>query len=168
MKREKRERLQNEIQKTLNKLNFGQEWYNTFIDIVLFRYYCSPLYDVFLVEENRNGRKRIILEVGPETSLRDIELIFESVKDYQKKLWPKYSKSKFKPNGMKQLNSMVNYRADLYHDKNNKRTEKKVKTYREVLAESLDDKTEEIVDVDKKELNNFKKRMSRMRKVTRS
>lgn len=89
----------NDINSLINKYDFGREWFLTVTDFIISDWFYPPHENLNVNEDN----KRVVLTLNPDTSLDDIEAIWPTIKEKQKKLWPNYKKTNFSKKMFKNL-----------------------------------------------------------------
>jgi hypothetical protein len=80
------------IQTFLEENQFGQEWYGTLSRLVVTGCFMPPDINANYSVEPKGSYKTIRLEVGPETTLRDLQLLWTDVEKAQKRVYPEYVK----------------------------------------------------------------------------
>jgi hypothetical protein len=99
------------IQALLNEHDLGYEWHETIQDWILFRFIMPPDMDLHMSVPKDIGRKAILVEVGPATTLEDFKLAVPYIQKKQRELWPKYKKHNYRPGYEKRLREHADYRA---------------------------------------------------------
>lgn len=107
----------------IKKHKLGEEWFLTMADYIISSWICPPFHNLDI----RNHKKRIVLELNPDTSLDDIKSVWGEIKKQQKELWPSFRKINFTKKSFKNLSIVVldmerknnkdNKKVDLVEDK---------------------------------------------------
>lgn len=74
---------------------FGAEWIDTLATTIIYRWFFPPMYNLHITIQGDITRKRVVLKLNPDTSLKDIEAAWGYIKNLQQGGWPGYSKTNF-------------------------------------------------------------------------
>jgi len=69
----------------------GREWSMTIADFVVSGWLFHPNQNLYFYKKE-DGRKTVVLELNPDTSLADIKKVWPRIESAQKELRPKYKK----------------------------------------------------------------------------
>lgn len=75
----------------LEKNDMGKEWSMTIADLVVSGWFSPPNQNFFFYKR-KEGRKTVILELNPDTSLEDIRKAWSRIESAQKELRPNHKK----------------------------------------------------------------------------
>lgn len=83
-----------EVDKFLETVELGSEWWITIATAVLEGYFVPPVYN-FSLKSKEEPKKILSLELAPYTSLDDIKDAWTYIQRRQRELWPNYKKRSF-------------------------------------------------------------------------
>lgn len=75
----------------LEKNDLGKEWVMTIADFIVSGWLSHPNQNLYIYKKE-DGRKTVVLELNPDTSLADIKKFWPRIESAQKELRPKYKK----------------------------------------------------------------------------
>jgi hypothetical protein len=82
-----------DIEKLRLDLNLGAEWRTPIIAVIVSRYFFPPLYNLNITsDKNADGKRRVVLELNPDTSLDDLKSAWPKIRAAQKRGWPSFPK----------------------------------------------------------------------------
>jgi hypothetical protein len=79
-----------EIKKILTYADLGEEWLLTIAVTVLQGWFFPPMDNFFIRSTGDGLKRRVVLELNPDTSIEDINEARVTIKNKQKKLWPNF------------------------------------------------------------------------------
>jgi len=80
----------------------GNEWLSTLVSLIIDHWFFPPIHNLNIKPDE--GKKRVVLELNPDTSIDDIMVAWEEIQHYQKKLYPGFKKVNFTKKSFKHLN----------------------------------------------------------------
>ena len=105
--------FRNDILAFLGKFNFGKEWLNTIADFILSMWLYPPMFNLHTDENNgAKGKKRVLLELNPDTSIDDIKEAWREISQQQKELYPSFKKRYVTSKSFENLNIAIKDKKD--------------------------------------------------------
>lgn len=117
-------KLFNDIDRFLITNNLGEEWFNVIADYLISSWFCPPIYNLHISNDNRRSLKnRIVLLLNPDTSIDDIKEAWWWISKKQKELYPNFKRPNFSMRSLRNLSIPVIFLADqIDKEKKNKYT----------------------------------------------
>jgi len=117
----KKDEFLTEIRKFSNFFNLGEEWILPLATLVLRGILCPPLFNLKITSGVSDEKGWVYLELGPNTSLSDIELAWPEIKARQSALWPNFKKTNFTKKSFEHLREYlkINDRSNLSEEEKN-------------------------------------------------
>lgn len=81
--------------------DLGDEWLPSLVSVIIDHWFFPPIYNLHIQADEE--KKRVVLQLNPDTSLDDIKLALAEIQYLQKKLNPKFKKSNFTDKSFKNL-----------------------------------------------------------------
>ena len=85
----------------IKEFDLGGEWEHTLITFIISKKFCPPWQNFDIDKNISRDRKRVVLILNPDTSLEDIEVFFDTIKNLQKKLLPDFKKTNLTQKSLK-------------------------------------------------------------------
>jgi hypothetical protein len=85
-----RDEFMGEIREILTHADLGEEWWLTIAVTVLQGWFFPPMDNFYMRSAGDIPKKRVVLELNPDTSIEDIKEAWATIKNRQKKLWPNF------------------------------------------------------------------------------
>lgn len=80
------------VRNFMKEFDLGGELKHTLITFIVLGKFCPPWKNFDIDMKSSKEKKKVVLILNPDTSLEDIEVFFDTIKDLQKKLAPDFKK----------------------------------------------------------------------------
>lgn len=90
-----------DIRKLAHDSGLGDEWLSTLVSVVIDHWLFPPIYNLHIQADEK--KKRVVLELNPDTSLDDIKVALAEIQYLQRKLSPDFKKHNFTDNSFRNL-----------------------------------------------------------------
>lgn len=148
--------------------DLGDEWLPSLVSAIIDHWFFPPIHNLHIQADEE--KKRVVLELNPDTSLDDIKLALAEIQYLQKKLNPKFKKSNFTDKSFKKLTLHKKdrlFRAKKHHLSSNEdiRIMDSRTKDADIVADIWANAEDEKPDTDRKRISNLRQIRSRMKRA---